>query len=115
MRAIDAQLRVASSNSLVGWAASLVVDFKNHYLFDQARLEVAECVNRLQKDLEICQEELDKIQKEAGVMHQAYQDGVVIRSRHETMHGYVMDLLQHADKGTLLIAKKQCTLLYQVA
>lgn len=113
MRALDARLRADSGNSLVGWASTICRNFKVHRSNEEAFAELAAHENLLQDWVDSCQQELDKIRDEGGVSHQMYHDGVAIRTRMETMLGYVMDLRRHGAKGTMLIARQDRTLLYQ--
>ena len=113
MRALDAELRSASSNSLVGWAKTLCHEFVSNPNFDEARQTLTIYENQLHREIQICQEELEKIRKEGGITHQGYHDGAHMRGRLETMYGYVIDLRAHADKGDLHDAKRERILLYQ--
>ena len=113
MHIIDAQLRADSGNSLVGMAATICRNFKLHRNNEEAFAELAAHENLCQERVESCQQELDKIRNEGGVSHTMYHDGVKIRSRMETMLGYVADLREHGVKGTLFIARQERGLLYQ--
>lgn len=113
MRTIDAELRSASNNSLVGWAKSLCNEFDTNLNYDEVRETLTIYEGQLHREINICQEELEKIRKEGGITHGSYHDGAHMRSHLETMYGYVLDIGAHADKGDLHAAKQQRTLLYQ--
>ncbi|KAF9023077.1 hypothetical protein BDZ89DRAFT_1041849 [Hymenopellis radicata] len=112
MRVLDGQLRAATNNALIPWAAGVVAEFEDLGVIDGCSY-ISGHEETLKDKLAIIGRALADIEKEAGLENEYWRDVNEIQQGFSTAYRYIADMWAYAQKGLLLKARKKKELLYQ--